>query len=767
MLALAFLLTLSQSAIAAELTAEDVPAVVYIYKVDFKGNERFSREALISSVKITEGRSYPRAVLAETVKDDLRRLYRLGYFLSVNAEYAQDANGATITFVVDERPQLTDVRISGNRAISKEDIRKELTSKKGDTLNPVVMQHDLNKIYDMYEKKGFIFAEISPQIEKQDKGSILIYKINEGKKVTIDRVDVVGNTAISDWTIRNKLIKSKEATLFDSKAPDEQQLLDDARSIEKAYRNRGYIKASVETPEVTYDKDKKSARLTFKVTEGRKYRVGAITLEGYHLFPLEDLQREMVLSRGDIYNEKVLEQSVSNIYKRYYNMGRLFAGVNHYDTTSDINNTVDIRILISEGNPVRVQFIDFVGNESTQDRVLRRELSLLPGQIYNQDRLNRGLQRIFNLGFLDEVGQDIQVRSDMEDAVDLIIKVKEKSGVAKFNLGTSYSQLDGLMGTFGITFLNFDAAQLPYVWKCKGASQTVDLNIEYGKNRSRYNIGFTEPYIADTPTSISFNVYRTDIFRTIYHQLKTGGSVGVGRMLSEYVVARTGFAMERVDLDIQANVPLERMPGWVVEDEGRHDTNTFSLGLTRDSRDNVFYPHKGSRHSVSGEIAGGIFQGDNDFYRVTVSDAVFFKPVWSIILALRNTVGYVQRYGRSDAVPLYERFFIGGADTVRGYDEQSLGPRDGYGNVLGGRATEYANLELRLPIDERIFRFLLFYDVGNSWEDIYYMNFRDLKSGVGAGVRVDIPSMGLIGFDYGYGIARRTGQLHFSFGSTF
>lgn len=767
MIILSLLLTLFSSLPAAELTSDDVPAVVHVARVQFKGNERFSEEALLPSVKIAAGKDYPRAVLAETVKDDLRRLYRLGYFLNARAEYDQDESGATITFVVEERPELMDVRINGNRAISKEDLRKEMKSKKGDTLNPVVVQHDLNNILEQYKKKGFIFATASPQIEKQTKGSILTYKINEGKKVTIDLVNVEGNVVISDWTIRNKVIKSKEATLFESKAPDEIQLSDDARSIEKAYRDRGYIKAVVATPEVTYDKNKKSAAVTFRVTEGEKYRVNSITFEGYKLFTLEEIEKEMSLVKGDIYSEKKLESSVGKIYKNYYNKGRLFASVNHYDSTDESTKKVDIRIIMREGNPVRVQFIDIVGNDSTQDRVIRREMTLLPGQVYNQDKLNRSLQRIFNLGFLEEVGQDIQVRNDMDDAVDLIVKVKEKSGIAKFNFGASFSAVDGMVGNFALTFLNFDAAQLPVIWKCKGAGQTVDVSVDYGSTRTRFNLGFTEPYVFDTPTSAGFNVYRTQVYRTIYDQLKTGGSLTFGRRLSEYVIGKISFAVERVEMTIDEDISEEKLPSWVLDDEGIHDTNTFSVSIARDSRDNIFYTKTGSKHSLSLDVAGGPFQGDYDYWRLTAQDSVFYTPFLGIVFALRNTAGYVQNYGRSDSVPLYERFYIGGSDSVRGYSDWSLGPRDIYGNTLGGRATDYANLEMRIPIDERIFRLVTFYDVGNSWNELRQVNFREMKSGVGAGIRLDIPSMGLVGFDYGYGLARHNGLIHFSFGSTF
>jgi len=428
--------------------------------------------------------------------------------------------------------------------------------------------------------------------------------------------------------------------------------------------------------------------------------------------------------------------------------------------------TVNLDVDIVENDPATVRRVDIYGNISTKDKVIRREVRLLPGETYKEYKLIRTVQRLANLGYFDDVQPDLRVADPETGRVDIIISLAEKTNITKFNFSAGYSSLDGLIGSLGLTWVNFDAGKLPWIWRCKGGGQELRFNSEFGRRRSQYNIGFTEPYFFDTPMMVGFDLYSNTSLRSYYDESKTGVSVYLGRALSEYVSARLSYKFE--DIEVSSNYDdIGRLPNWVNNQLGGRYSSSVTASIDRDSRDNVFFSSGGSNTYLGVEVAGSILGGDVDFYRVTASSSWYLSHIWKTAVAFRAKGGYADSFGDTEYLPVFERYFLGGSRTVRGYDEWEVGPKDIYGNPEGGKAMFFTNLEYRIPVQVDFFHIISFWDAGYCWRELNELNLQDMQSGVGAGIRINIPMMGLLGIDYGYGLADRSGLIHFNIGTNF
>jgi outer membrane protein insertion porin family len=657
------------------------------------------------------------------------------------------------------------VTFEGRKKMKRKTIDEVVKVKEGDRLSLSRLNADVEAMKELYAEKGYRFAEVAYRLEEETGGVNVVYVIAEGPKSVVKDIVVEGNNVLSDWYIINKVIKTKIDRFYNTKTLDEKTLDEDFKRIEDAYANRGYVRARVVDHRVEYQKDRAAIYITITVEEGALYRAGTLAFAGNEKYDNARLAEDVDWREGKPFSEKKLTSGVDAVRTLYRNNGYLFATVEAAEDIDDDAGIVDATVRITEDKPARVRLIDIAGNVATRDKVIRREMRLRPGDIYKENYLIRSVQRLHNLGYFDEILPDIHVADREQGLVDLWIDVVEKANTAKVNFGAGYSTLDGLVGTFSLSWANFDAAQLPRIWRCKGGGQELRLSTEFGRRRTQYQLGFTEPYMFDTETLGSFDVFNITRLRPYYDEMRLGANVAFGRPLSEYVRGRAGYKFESVE--VRSNYEPGRTPSWVAGELGRKNTSSANFSVERDSRDNVFFPQAGSDSDVGVELAGSVMGGDVDFWRVTMGSSWYFKHIWETVLAVRARGGYVDRYGRTKYVPLYERFYLGGATTVRGYDEWEVGPRDIYGNPEGGKTMFYTNFEYRIPVSKEYFHLIAFWDSGFAWRELREINLQDMQSGVGGGVRVNIPMMGLLGIDYGYGLDAHSGQIHFNIGSTF
>lgn len=735
--------------------------------VKFEGLTSLDAGVLESAIRLSSGVVLTEAELKNIIRDDIRRIYRLGYFDRVDAYQERTEPGhINIVFVVEERAKVKEVVFEGRKKIKKKTLDEVVKVKEGDRLSFSRLSADVAAIKKVYFEKGYRFAEVTYRLDEVTGGIKVTYVISEGPKAVVRNIVIEGNEVLSDWYILNKVMKTKVDRFYNTKILDEKLLEEDFRAIAEAYANRGYVRAKVVDHKIDY-RDKRSAiYLTIYVEEGKLYRAGEMAFVGNEKYDTATLASDFDWRPGAAFSEKKLNAGVAAVRTRYRNNGYLFATVEPAKEVDDEKAVVDVTVRVHEDLPAHVRLIAIAGNISTRDKVIRRELRLRPGDLYKEDKLIRSLQRLQNLGYFDEIKPDVRVADRERGEVDLLLDVTEKANTAKVNFGAGYSTLDGLVGTFSLSWANFDAAYLPKIWKCKGGGQLLDVSTEFGRRRTQYMLGFTEPYLFDTETLGAFSCYDTSRVRAYYDEERLGVRGTLGRPLSEYVRGKFSYSIETVEVVSNYGDP-GRLPPWVAGELGRRITSATSWTVERDSRDNVFFPAAGSDSSVAVDVAGSVFGGDVDFWRINLGSSWYFKHIWETVLAVRARGGYVDVYGRTRAVPVYERFYLGGATTVRGYDEWEVGPRDVYGNPEGGKTMFYTNFEYRVPISKEFFHIVAFWDSGYCWRELRDINLQDMQSGVGAGIRVNIPMMGLLGIDYGYGLAAGSGQIHFNIGTTF
>ncbi|MCP4230120.1 MAG: outer membrane protein assembly factor BamA [bacterium] len=705
--------------------------------------------------------------LGGVIRDDIKRIYRLGTFESVNVFKEEVSPGRIdLIFVVTERPYIRSVLFEGNDKVNVKDLEEEISLSRGDRLSLAKINDDSEDIKELYYEKGFRFATVTSRIDEVEDGVAVTYVIDEGPKSLIRKVIIEGNEKISDWYITHKVMKTKIDRFYNTKTLDEKLLEDDLKLIENTYARLGYVRAEVTDHRAEFLDDRAKIDIYITISEGEKYENGEITFSGNEVYDNDALFDLVNWRSGKVYNADIENGSIEAIRTKYRNTGYLFSSVDGVRTIDDEELIVDLDVSIRENDPATVRRIDIYGNTSTKDKVIRREVRLLPGETYKEYKLIRTIQRLGNLGYFDDIQPDLRVADPETGRVDIILSVVEKSNITKFNFSAGYSSLDGLVGSLGLTWVNFDAGKLPIIWKCKGGGQELRFNTEFGRRRSQYNVGFTEPYLFDTPMMIGFDIYSQSNLRSYYDESKRGGAVYLGRPLSEYVSARLSYKFEQIEVSTSYD-DLGRLPGWVTNQLGGRYSSSVTTSLERDSRDNVFFPSGGSDTYLGLELAGSILGGDVDFYRVTTSSSWYLRHIWETALAVRAKGGYADSYSDTDVLPVFERYFLGGSRTVRGYDEWEVGPKDIYGNPEGGKAMFFTNFEYRIPVQKDFFHIISFWDAGYCWRELKEINLQDMQSGVGAGIRINIPMMGLLGIDYGYGIAARNGLIHFNIGTNF
>ncbi len=436
-------------------------------------------------------------------------------------------------------------------------------------------------------------------------------------------------------------------------------------------------------------------------------------------------------------------------------------------TTLFRSNTdrLDITYKILEGEVCYVNKIDIKGNTKTKDVVIRRDLRIYPGERYDGDKLKRSKERLYNLGFFQDITFDVK-DTPVANKKDMVVEVKEtKTGELSF--GGGFSSIDRLIGFIEIDQRNFDLFNFP---SFTGDGQDLKLRAELGSVRKDYLLSWTEPWIFDHPLSFGFDLYANELNRSsstgyAYDEAKHGGAIRLGKEFGEYTRADFRYTLETVDISDLSDTASQALK----DEAGKNTISSLFFQMARDTTDNRFNPKKGYRVSGSIEMAGGLIGGDKDFIKHFNSSS-YYSTIGPFVLELKLRTGVVSSFGSSDTVPIYERFFAGGTYTIRGYKERDVGPRDQSGDAVGGGTMAVANAELTFPIVQNL-KGAFFVDAGNVWSmpDSKPKQGRvtsGVKVGIGLGVRIKTP-IGPVKLDFGFPVnpdnfQEDSGRFHFS-----
>ncbi len=696
---------------------------------------------LIRTSGITSGTSYTPTALRTAIDDAIRRLYGLGLFEQIAADTQRLADGVIITFSAREFPRLRKVDFEGFRRVRRKDIEAKVKYKDGEILTDRKVFDWQREVRQLYKEKGFLLVTVVPETSPPDSTGrvVLTYKIDEGDPVRIRSIEIYGNDNFPDRQITRRL-KNKPRSLLRKGRLQEEEFIKDLDRITDFYKTRGFIDARV----LDYDMriDGGSVDIIIQLQEGTRYRFGTVEFAGDSVIPRSRLKGLVRYHSGDYYNTRLAQATLNEIQALYAEEGYIYAQVAPVEKIR--GDTVDISYQIVEGTPALVRLVQIEGNEQTHDKVIRREISSLPGYTFRRSEIIRSQRDIFNLGFFEDVTIDYN-RADTLGAIDLIYRVKEKGFFGTVGAGVSYSATDKLTG--------YVELQQPNLF---GRGQRVTVKLERGGKKTNVELGFTEPWLFDTPTSGGVDVsYLTRVY-DYYDKQEIGGGLSFSRPLPldytrGYLSLRLSDAFVSPGSVKSGYTPSG--PFNVYRDTVHKTAFSPSVTLTRDSRDYVFNPISGSALTYT----LGLSFGDIRYHRHIIDASQYFPLFWKFGLMTRTRLGYITGFHAADTVPVYERFTPGGTgpDGIRGYGERSVGPRDG-GYFVGGRALSIFSLEYKLRLSRQL-AVIAFADAGNTWNSIDQFSLSDLKRGAGVGVRLEIPMLGLIGFDFGYGFDREGG----------
>ncbi|MDD2752255.1 MAG: outer membrane protein assembly factor BamA, partial [Candidatus Omnitrophica bacterium] len=692
---------------AAQNPPEQAPEKL-VTAIEVKGNKSISSNTIISKMKSKVGAAYQENV----VSDDLKRLYLLGFFSDIKIDTQDYKNGIKIIITVSERPLIEKISFEGILRITtkEEKIKESLKSKEGQYLDYPNLSEDTKILKKMYEKIGYNQADVQYKVDvdKETGKAKVLFSITEGRRVAIKDIFVEGNSAFSRDRIL-RLIKTKRGWLFNAGVLKEDVLKEDMERLKAFYRKNGYTDIAVDYDIKPDAKKQYQLNVTIRITEGKKYLVGNITLEGNKDISEKDLLSKLKdATPGKVFAQESMKQDISNMLSLYFDRGYIAAQIQETTALNPKSGRIDITYNVTENEVMYVDKIKVRGNVKTKDIVVRRELRIKPGDKFDGEKLRRSKERLQNLGFFDEVSYDTE-ETQAPDKKDLVVDVKEaKTG--SFSFGGGYSTVDQFVGFAEVEQKNFDWKNFPYF---TGAGQDLKFRASFGSVSSGYDLSFTEPWMFDYPIAAGFDAYQNEHSKDTdvgygYDEKTTGGDVRVGKELSEFIRGDLAYRYDKVkisNIDDNATNDLK-------QEYGTNVTSSVTPVFTFDSRDNVFDTTKGNLVTSSFQWAGGFLGGDKDFWKFFGRASHYFPMFRNSVLEVRGRVGLAQPYKDTDRVPIFERFFTGGASTIRGYDERRAGPVDPVTkDPLGGASMLVGNIEYTYPL----FNFLkvaAFYDVG-------------------------------------------------------
>ncbi len=614
---------------------------------------------------------------------------------------------------------------------------------------------NIQHITSYYQSEGFWLVKVIPIVREISEDAVaLTYQIDEGPKVVIKGIEIEGNNSIPAANIM-KVMKTKKRWLFSfltrSGIYKKDQIAEDLERIRRLYHSRGYLYVAISEPEIRLSTDKKKLYLKISLSEGDQYTIGDIKIQGNTIYSTEELFEYVTVSTGEIFNRSALRTDIDRIIDKYMEKGYARADVN---PTMDINvkeKAAYITLSVSEGGIFRIGRIDVAGNTKTRDKVIRREMRLDEGDIFNKNLIKRSYQRISNLNYFETV--DINPIPRYKDhLIDMEIRVKEKmTGMLSF--GGGYSSVDKLMVMGEISQSNLF-----------GKGYQIRLKADFSARRTNYNLSLKDPWFMDRPISASIGVYNDSTEYPNYDKKATGGYIGFGREFSEYVGGKISYNVEEANItDVSDDASII-----IKEQEGRKLTSSISPSIWKDTRNNYLDPTSGRRTAFYSTVAG--LGGDNYFYRAVIDSASYYPAFWKTTFSLRGRIGYAAGYN-DRKLPLYERFYVGGINTIRGLGFGEGGPRNENDEKIGGDLEAILNAELIFPISQEAgLKGVLFFDYGGAFDTDHDISGSDLRSTAGFGARWMSP-MGPIRLEWGFNLDpkddEKSSRVEFSIGGLF
>jgi outer membrane protein insertion porin family len=716
-----------------------------------QGNRRVQEAVILGRVSAKVGGPFVPARLA----DDIRSIFALGFFDDVQAKIEDFEGGVKLTFVVIERPFVRDITFAGNKRLDAGALQEKIDFKLGAVYNPVEVTRAAEKLKEAYEEQGYFEVGVTPDVVKLPDGDVSVtFRVLEGRKMTIDKIVIEGAQGLKPDKIKGIML-TQEREFFVLRGTVQRQKLDqDTERVVTFYNDNGYIQARVE--QVDTQVDRATARVTIRivVVEGPQFKVGGIDITGNKVLPVEELRRRVLLKPDDVYSRTKLQETVKGIGDVYGTIGRASVDIVPQVALDVPNRKVNITLEVSEGPEVFVERINIAGNTRSQEKILRREIPMAEGDLFTTQKLARAKQKLINLNYFEKV-ETKTVPGASKDKIVINIDVTEKpTGV--FSIGGGYSSQDGALGTVDLSQNNF-----------LGKGYQVKITLRGGTATQQGTIGFTDPWFLDRPLAAGFDIFNNRRVYQDYTINSLGGDIRFGAPIGDYGRWNSLYRLSQDKISgvaDNASTELQQAAGTTV-------TSMLGASIARDTRDSLQDPSRGN-YSLFGADFAGIGTGDNRFFRMTASTTQH-QPLWfEHMLSGRISLGY-QLGWYKNPVPLFERYFLGGANSIRSFKSRQISPVDSSGTAIGGNFQVLGNLEYTVPLPFGI-RAAVFFDTGNVYgpdQSVHTpIDLTNLKYAVGPGLRWNSP-FGPIRVDYGVNPnptgKEKFGNIQFSMGSAF
>jgi len=733
-----------------ETVAPARPPMQVVDSVRIEGTRSVDVAVVRGSLRLAAGDSLTEEGFADRSRESLRALMALGLLDDAKIDFEDSPKGGvTVVVHVKELASVGAISFTGNKKIKDKDLKEKASLTEGMVLTPAAIERDRQAFLKEYQEKGYLDAQIEAikgQASTDDARIPLTWSITEGSKIRVGHILFVGNDHID----RKKLIKpmrTKEKRWWRSGEFHDDSLQLDLESIRDLYREKGYLDAQVKLDTIINRTSASRLDIRLAVTEGRRFIRGRTSFAGFDAISERQLRSQILIDSGEVMNQKKLDGEEKNIRDLYLEEGRIFIQVKPVKTFRQ-DTVVDLLYSIQEGKPATIGEVIIQGNTKTRDKVIRREIRLFPGDLYRQSLLMRSFREITQLNYFDAVQPEPQPKED--GSVDLLFRVTEKEkGTGTFSAGGAYSQNDGFVGTLGL--------QIPNVL---GTGRAANFSLEYGEYKQSVSLGGSEPYFLDSPTRLGGSVFwthQTDANYSTYDETQYGFAVSVGRRLKwpdDYFSVSAGY-----NFSFNSAGAYGDRTG-LIQTDGIE--SGLSLTLTRDDKDLPVFPTTGSVYQISYRRTGGPIGGDFDDHEVRSKVQWWFPTIGKFVLGLEATGGVVD----GNVIQQKDLYVMGGTlgyqGKLRGYDPGSVGR----GRL--GRSFLSSSMELRYPVADQVLYLLTFADAGNVFgttlrtladakgpslqSPLDEIDLGTLKRDWGFGFRLNIPMMGILGFDFAWGL---------------
>jgi outer membrane protein insertion porin family len=725
-----------------------------IAKIDVTGNESIDRGAILNSVKTKDNDTYN----LDKLREDMKNIYKTGFFSDVQIDVKDSDKGKIVTFVVIERPPIKMIYIEGNKEIKTDDIREKLKVRTNTVMNIEKIKESMDEIKKLYASKGFYNAKATYEIIPEEGYDVGVkFLIEEPKKAFVRKISFTGNKSFSDSKLKSTMMV-REKGFFSwftgSGILEEDALDDDRKRLESFYSDNGYIKAKIGVPDISISKDGRTISVVIPIEEGAIYRIGKIDFAGDLIFPDDVLNKDLKSKPGNIFRSSQYREDVIMLTDLYQDRGYAFTDISPVTLVDDSTQKIDLTFNVAKGKEIYINRINIFGNTRTRDKVVRRELRLADGDRYSSTGLKRSKERLTNTQYFKEVDLKL-VKTEDPEKINLDVAVQEKP-TGTFNVSIGYSTSEKAIIGGSISQQNL-----------LGTGRKLYFNAGIGDITNSFNASIIDPYIFDLNLSAGLGVSHYTREMDSYDYRIAGGNLSFVRPMTEFTKLNTRYKYERTkiyNIDIDAS--------HIIKDQaGTSSTSSVTAGLNRNTIDNIMNPSKGSNSEISFELAGGPFGAENDFYKSIAQYGKYIPAgFWDSTFFLKGTAGVIRGYN-GKKIPIYEKFYVGGLHTVRGFKYGEAGPMDVYGDAVGGKNQLFFNLEWIFPIYVPVgLKGVIFFDAGHGFNKNKGFLLNDARTSAGTGIRWFSP-FGPIRIEVGFNLNPKKDEkrsvFDFAIGSQF